>query len=62
MTDAVIKTAQFTNIVSLLLVARVDMEITDSLGNMPLHNAVLFYLLTHLTFDLLLSHGADITI
>jgi len=62
LTDAVIKTAQFTDIVSLLLDAGADLEITDALGNTPLHNAVLYYPSTHLTVDLLLSRGADVTV
>jgi len=62
LTDAVIKTAQFTDIVSLLLDAGADLEITDALGNTPLHNAVLYYPSTYLTVDLLLSRGADVTV
>ena len=47
---------------SLLLDAGADLEITDALGNTPLHNAVLYYPSTYLTVDLLLSRGADVTV
>ena len=62
MTEVSIKTAQFTDIVSLLLDAGADMDIMDSLGNTPLHNAVLYWPSTQQTVDLLLARGADVTL
>jgi len=62
LTEVSIKTAQFTEIVSLLLDAGADLDIVDSLGNTPLHNAVLYWPSTQQTVDLLLARGADVTL
>ena len=62
LTEVSIKTAQFTDIVSLLLDAGADLDIVDSLGNTPLHNAVLYWPSTQQTVDLLLARGADVTL
>ena len=58
--EAATKTAQFSEIVQLLLEAGADLQVTDSLGNTPLHNAVLYYPSTQQTVDLLLEKGADV--
>ena len=47
---------------SLLLDAGADLDIVDSLGNTPLHNAVLYWPSTQQTVDLLLARGADVTL
>lgn len=39
--EAVTKTAQFSEIVSVLVESGAGLGVTDSLGNSPLHNAVL---------------------
>ena len=62
LTEVAIKTAQFTDIVSLLLEAGADLGVRDNLGNTPLHNAVLYYPSTQPTVDLLLARGADVTV
>ena len=54
------KAAQFGDIVGVLLQAGAGLEVTDSLGNTPLHNAVLYYPSTQQTVDLLLEKGADV--
>jgi len=54
------KTAQFTEIVELLVNAGAGLDVTDSLGNTPLHNAVLYYPSTQRTVDLLLEKGSDV--
>ena len=56
------KTAQFTDIVSLLLDAGADPDITDSQGDTPLHLAVVSWPSTQQTVDLLLARGADVTL
>lgn len=58
--EAVTKTAQFSEIVGVLLNAGAGLEVTDSLGNTPLHNAVLYYPSTQQTVDLLLEKGANV--
>merc|ERR1711892_521617 len=55
------KTAQFAEIVELLLQAGASLEVTDGLGNTPLHNAVLYYPSTQHTVDMLLEKGADVS-
>ena len=55
------KTAQFADIADVLIQAGAGLEVTDSLGNTPLHNAVLYYPSTQHTVDLLLEKGADVT-
>ena len=62
LTEVVTKTAQFTDIVTLLLDAGADIDNKDTLGNTPLHNAVIYYPSTQITVDLLLSRGADVTV
>ena len=62
LTEAVTKTAQFTDIVSLLLEAGADTETRDHMGNTPLHNTVLYYPSTMRTLDLLLNKGADVSV
>jgi len=62
LTEVVTKTAQFTDIVTLLLDAGADIDNKDTLGNTPLHNAVIYYPSTQMTVDLLLSRGADVTV
>jgi len=59
--EAVTKTAQFTEIVGVLLNAGAGLEVKDSLGNTPLHNAVLYYPSTQQTVDLLLEKGANVS-
>ena len=53
------KTAQFAEIVEVLLQFGAGLKVTDSLGNTPLHNAVLYYPSTQQTVDMLLEKGAD---
>ena len=55
------KSAQFAEIVELLIEAGAGLEITDGLGNTPLHNAVLYYPSTQETVDLLLEKGANVS-
>ena len=62
LTEAVTKTAQFTDIVSLLLEAGANTETRDHMGNTPLHNTVLYYPSTMRTLDLLLNKGADVSV
>ena len=62
LTEAVTKTAQFTDIVALLLEAGADTETKDSMGNTPLHNTILYYPSTMRTLDLLLAKGANVSI
>ena len=62
MTEAATKTAQFTDIVALLLEAGADTETTDHMGNTPLHNTVLYFPSTMRTLDLLLAKGADVSV
>ena len=62
MSDVSIKTAQFTEIVSMLISAGADIDNQDSLGNTALHNSVLYYPSTQATVDLLLSRGDDVTV
>ena len=62
LTEAVTKTAQFTDIVSLLLEAGANPETRDHMGNTPLHNTVLYYPSTMRTLDLLLNKGADVSV
>jgi len=57
--EAVTKTAQFTGIVEVLLDFGARIDVSDSLGNSPLHNAVLYHPSTQDTVDLLLLRGAD---
>ena len=57
--EAVTKTAQFADIVEVLLQFGAGLEVADSLGNTPLHNAVLYYPSTQQTVDMLLEKGAD---
>jgi len=57
--EAVTKTAQFTGIVEVLLDFGARLDVSDSLGNSPLHNAVLYHPSTQDTVDLLLLRGAD---
>jgi len=59
--EAATKTAQFAEIVEILLEAGAGLGVVDSLGNTPLHNAVLYYPSTMQTVDLLLEKGADVT-
>ena len=61
LTEAATKTAQFCDIAEVLIVQGAGLEVTDSLGNTPLHNAVLYYPSTQKTVDFLLKRGADIT-
>ena len=61
LTETVTKTAQFCDIANILIDAGAGLEVTDSVGNTPLHNAVLYYPSTQKTVDLLLKHGADMT-
>ena len=56
------KTAQFTDIVALLLEAGADTETRDNMGNTPLHNSVMYFPSTASTVDLLLARGADVAI
>lgn len=62
LTEAATKTAQFTDIVALLLEAGADTETTDHMGNTPLHNTVLYFPSTMRTLDLLLAKGADVSV
>jgi len=55
------KSAQFSEIVEMLINAGAGLEITDGLGNTPLHNAVLYYPSTQETVDLLLEKGANVS-
>eukprot|EP00092_Neocalanus_flemingeri_P025601 GFUD01027756.1.p1 GENE.GFUD01027756.1~~GFUD01027756.1.p1 ORF type:complete len:498 (+),score=171.57 GFUD01027756.1:365-1858(+) len=59
--EAVTKTAQFAEIVEMLVQAGAGLDVTDSLGNTPLHNAVLYWPSTQQTVDLLLEKGADVS-
>lgn len=61
LTETATKTAQFSDIATVLIDAGAGLEVTDCLGNTPLHNAVLYFPSTQKTLDLLLKHGADIT-
>jgi len=47
--------------VELLLQAGASLEVTDGLGNTPLHNAVLYYPSTQHTVDMLLEKGANVS-
>ena len=58
--EAATKAAQFSGIVEVLLEAGAGLEVADSLGNTPLHNAVLYYPSTQQTVDLLLEKGANV--
>ena len=62
LTEAATKTAQFCDIAEVLIQAGAGLEVTDSLGNTPLHNAVLYYPSTQKTVDLLLQSGASVTV
>ena len=62
LTEAVTKTSQFTEIVTLLVNAGADLAVRDSLGNTPLHNSVMYFPSTARTVDLLLARGADVAI
>jgi len=62
LTEAVTKTAQFSDIVSLLIEAGADLTVRDSMGNTPLHNCVLYFPATMRTVDLLLARGADVSV
>jgi len=55
------KSAQFAEIVELLIEAGAGIEVTDGLGNTPLHNAVIYYPSTQETVDLLLEKGANVS-
>ena len=50
--EAVTKTAQFTDIVRMLLDAGAGLGGADSLGNTPLHNAVLYHPSTQQVADI----------
>jgi len=56
------KNAQFSDIVELLLQAGAKHDVTDSLGNTPLHNSILYYPSTYQTVHLLLNNGADVSV
>ena len=62
LTEAATKTAQFSDIVEVLLQAGASLSACDSLGNSPLHNAVLYYPSTQKSVDILLQSGASVTI
>ena len=62
LTEAATKTAQFSDIVEVLLQAGASVSVCDSLGNSPLHNAVLYYPSTQRSVDILLQSGASVTI
>ena len=62
LTEAATKTAQFTDIVALLLEAGADTETRDNMGNTPLHNTILYYPSTMRTLDLLLARGANVSV
>ena len=62
LTEAATKTAQFSDIVEVLLQAGASVSVCDSLGNSPLHNAVLYYPSTQKSVDILLQNGASVTI
>ena len=57
--EAVTKTAQFSEIVRVLVDGGAGLSVVDNLGNTPLHNAVLYHPSTQQTVDLLLERGAD---
>ena len=59
--EVVIKTAQFVEIVELLLQSGAGLEVTDSQGNTPLLLAVMYYPSTQQTVDMLLEKGADVS-
>jgi len=61
LTETATKTAQFCDIAYVLIEAGAGLEVSDSLGNTPLHNAVLYFPSTQRTVDLLLQHGANVT-
>ena len=61
LTETATKTAQFCDIADVLMKAGAGLEVSDSLGNTPLHNAVLYFPSTQRTVDLLLQHGASVT-
>jgi len=61
LTETATKTAQFCDIADALMKAGAGLEVSDSLGNTPLHNAVLYFPSTQRTVDLLLQHGASVT-
>jgi len=62
LTEAATKTAQFSDIVEVLVEAGAGLSVCDSLGNTPLHNAVLYFPSTQKSVDLLLNSGANVTI
>ena len=62
LTEAATKTAQFTDIVALLLEAGADTDTRDNMGNTPLHNTILYYPSTMRTLDLLLARGANVSV
>ena len=62
LTEAVTKAAQFSDIVEVLLEAGASVSVCDSLGNSPLHNAVLYYPSTQKSVDILLQNGASVTL
>lgn len=53
------KTAQFVKIAETLIQCKADVNSVDSLGNSPLHNALLYYPATHGMVQLLLDNGAS---
>ena len=61
LTETATKTAQFCDIADVLMEAGAGLEVSDSLGNTPLHNAVLYFPSTQRTVDLLLQNGASVT-
>ena len=62
LTEAATKTAQFSDIVEVLLEAGASLSVCDSLGNSALHNAVLYFPSTQKSVDILLQCGASVTI
>ena len=62
LTEAATKTAQFTDIVALLLEAGANTDTRDNMGNTPLHNTVLYYPSTMRNLDLLLARGANVSV
>ena len=60
LTETATKTAQFCDIAHVLIEAGAGLEVSDSLGNTPLHNAVLYFPSTQRTVDLLLQQGASV--
>lgn len=62
LTEAATKTAQFSDIVEVLVEAGAGLSVCDMLGNSPLHNAVLYFPSTQKSVDMLLKNGADVAI